>query len=249
MNKKKENNIIIIMISIIIISIIFISLVFTGIIDFTKNSSSENNINSENSTQHDLNTFLNDVTGPLGWLVVLHNFSQNANRTGINYLSSYEDKEVLVMEYIVGNKDNYNNFIVLNAVNGEKVEDDPTADMTLAYYPYDLFNNEYRKIFNEDFDVTRRIMATGSDNEYDKSTDYIYYPNRHMGANGLYVESIELIDVIYDKDTGKYTANVNMTYSERFASNIGMKDEKAEIIYSVKDGNIIMESFIVGTDL
>ncbi len=247
MDKNSENNIAKILVMIIVITMAFVVLLFSGKLDFIINKSIRNNNITEND-DHDINQFLNEMTKPLGWLVVRHTYSQYANREGINYLSFNEDKEVLTFEYIISKNENVQNFIVLNSTDDTIIESNPQEEYTKAYYPYTLFNEEYKKLFNEDFDINIRIVANNSSNEYDNSSDYVYYPNSHPGANDMYVESIELIDMKYDKDTAKYTINVNMTYSEKLASDTGMKHEKAQIIYHLNEGNIIMESFIVGTD-
>lgn len=252
MDKNKENTIVKVLIMIIVIIMVFVILLFSGKLDFIINKNIKDNINSNNNIEYadnNINDFLGELARPLGWLVVRHTYSQNANREGINYLSSNEDKEVLVFEYILLNPDNNQNFIVLNAANNEITDDEPISANTKAYYPYTLFNEEYKRLFNEDFDINTKILPDGNNNEYDNSLDYVYYPNSHPGADELYVESINLIDMKFDKDTRKYTANVNIIFSERLANDIGMKDEKAQMIYYLNDENIIMESFIVGTDL
>lgn len=239
MNSIKKKNILLGGAAIIVVTLIIVAgLIYKGKIII-------HNKENDKYEESDLTAFIDDVTEPLGWLVVLHTFSQNADRVGTDYLSLNEDKEVFVLEYILQNKDNDKNFVVLNAVDGEKIDASPRDDMTNAYYPYNLFNKEYKKFFNENFDVNKRIISTGGDSEYDKSKEYIYYPNRHMGANGLYVKKMEVVNTKYDETSNKYTASIKMTYSDRLKEDTNKESEDATLVYTINNGNIIMESFIV----
>ena len=260
MEKKNNNGVLIGTIIGLSIAIIVVGCLFyTGTISFgsnkaTSSEQSSGNPTNDNTTEKnnvnndsiDFDSFLSNVTKSLGWLVVLHNSSEFGERKNIDYLSTIEDKQVFVMEYILNNQENHKNFIVLNAVSGEKLTNaSPTDQMTIAYYPYSLFNQEYKKFFGEDFDATKRIKAPGSNNEYDKSEQYIYYSNRRPGRNGQYVSKMTVEDTKLDDTTKIYTALVNMTYSDTLSQEIGVNSEKAEITYTIENSNIILKTFII----
>ena len=242
---KKKNIIIALLTAIIILLLILITLIYS------KNTK-ENNIDNQNNSKENttdnienkdvlLTSFINDVTGPLGWLFVLSEAPESKGEKEL--LLSSNDKELFVMEYILKDENNFKDFIVLDAVTGEKIDGSPTQEVTNVYYPYNLFNEVYKKFFNTNFDVKDKIRAAGGENEYDNSDDYLYYPNRRPGRNGLSITKMNVISNNYDEQTKKYTADINMIYSERLAEQLGSKSSNAKLVYTIENGNIIMESF------
>lgn len=191
-----------------------------------------------------LDSKLKEVGSSLGWMAISSSFdNQNSGDTltpkkGVNLLKEISDKQQFTMEYILTFKDNYDKFVVLSGFNNEVIEDaSPVSDATIAYLKYDEFNKYYKELFGEDFDNSK---ASKGNTSYDK--DYVYYFNRRSGANGLYVPSINVIDVSYDN--GEYISNVKLTYSTTAAERIGVKETNATIKYTKnEDNNIIINYF------
>ena len=161
-------------------------------------------------------------------------------------LSSNENRQLFIMEYILKNEENYKNFVLIDSMTGNEISEGyPTDEFTIAYYPYKLFNIEYKKFFNEDFDVYNMKKLPNEQYKYDKSNDYVYYYNRRSDSNGKYVSNMTVEDTIYDEETKEYTSSINMIYSERLATEIGSTSGKATIIYTIVNENYILKSFIV----
>ena len=262
MEKEKNNRGVIILLTVIIVILAVLCILFaTGAITLntktSENTTKETSNSQPNTTENkeqtsennvneiDFNQFLNNITNSLSWLVVLHSSPEFGERKNIDYLSTIEDKQMFVMEYILSNQENYKNFVVISVPGGEITSDSPTNQATLAYYPYSLFNQEYKKFFDKDFDASKRIKAAGSDNKYNENEQYVYYANRRPGRNGQYVSNMTVEDTKYDENTKTYTALVNMTYSDKLAQQIGVNSEKAEITYSINNSNIILKTFII----
>ena len=117
----------------------------------------------------------------------------------------------------------------------------PSDEYVMAYYPYDLFNQEYKKYFSDNFDLDNRVVSS-LNTKYDK--DYVYFDNRHPGSNGVYVSMITSDKVEYKK--GEYIASIKATYSTRLADILDKETSNGIISYT-KDGdnNIILKSFIL----
>ena len=255
---EKSNNkgalVIGILIGIIIVLLVGIGLFATNIISFGDKSQSTNTTTDEDVSQEDnsdddnmdFNSFLSSVSGSLGHLVVIHTLPQYGERKNNDYLKNVDDRQTFVMEYILTDASSEKNFVKINGSNNQKDDSlDVRHETTIAYYPYNLFNNEYKLLFGEDFKAAERITSVGGTNEYDESENYVYYINRRAGFNGFNVSDMSVEKTIYDDTNNSYTATVNMTYSDRLSENLGVKSEKAEIVYSVSNSSIILKSFII----
>ena len=254
-DKKGKGGLVVgLLIGIIIMLVVGIGLFATNIISFNnaikdnKNTDNKNTIqeeNNENDVNVDFDSFLADVSSSLGHLVVLHSvLPQYGERKNNDYIKNIDDKQTMVMEYILKDKNNEKNFVKVSGITLQKDDSlDVRHETTIAYYPYNLFNAEYKKLFGEDFNVSTRITSVGEPNEYDKSLDYVYYINRRAGLNGMYVSDMNVDNTTKNDDS--YTITVNMTYSDRLSEKLGVKIEKAEMVCSVSNGNISLKSFIV----
>lgn len=203
----------------------------------------ENDVNFNEDEEIVLvNDKLREIGSPLGWLIIVDGISnQDENGKynvgyGRDLLSNYGYRQLFVMEYILSYNSNYDKFTVLG-MDGNIVTDIPTSDFTTAYISYDDFNEYYKTLFGEDFDIKK---ATKGNTKYDK--DYVYYENRRAGSNGVYVSMMECDSVVYEK--GEYTSNVKVTYSTRASELIGAENDTAILKYT-KDtfGNINIKSF------
>lgn len=184
-----------------------------------------------------LNDKLSEIGSSLGWIVIVDGIN-NQDDNG-NYVVTYDKdlldnidyRQLFVMEYILSNVNNYDLFTVYDT-EGNKVDDIPTSEMTMAYIKYDDFNSYYKDLFGENFNIN-----TSSVN-YEK----VYYDNRRAGSNGVYVSMIQGNSIEYND--GIYKANVNVTYSTRASELIGTSEDTAMIEYT-KDinGSILLRSF------
>ena len=189
-----------------------------------------------------LNNKLTQVGSSLGWIIIVDGIN-NQDNDG-KYIISFEEdlfdnykyRQFFVMEYILSNSSNYDKFIVLD-MEGNLTNDMPTSDFTSAYLEYDEYNNYYKSLFGEDFDMSK---AKKGNTSYD--SEYVYYDNRRAGSNGVYVPMIQASGVTYND--GVYTANVKVTYSTRASELVGVSGDTAIIEYT-KDinDNIILKSF------
>ena len=189
-----------------------------------------------------LNNKLTEVGSPLGWIIIVDGIN-NQDRNG-NYIISFEDnlfdnykyRQLFVMEYILSNSSNYDKFIVLD-MDGTVIEEIPTSDFTLAYIEYEEYNDYYKSLFGEDFDIDKSMKGN---TKYDNT--HVYYENRRAGSNGVYVSMIQANEVEYNKEN--YIANVIVTYSTRASELVGASEDNAIIEYT-KDinNNIVFKSF------
>jgi len=191
-----------------------------------------------------LNNKLAEVGSSLGWVAIVDGIN-NQDRNG-NYVvtleedlfSEYEYRQLFVMEYILSNTSNYDKFDVLD-MNGNEVDDDPTSEFTMAYLDYNDYNEYYKSLFGEDFDINK---AKNGNSSYDST--HVYYDNRRAGSNGVYVSMIQASDVDYDD--GVYSGTATVTYSTRASELVGNGVDTAVIEYT-KDinENIILKSFVL----
>lgn len=200
-------------------------------------------INTEEELNN-INSKLSDVGSPLGWLIIVDGINNqdsdgNYNVTyGKDLLYVYENRQLFVMEYILSYESNYDKFIVLDQ-NGKELDGIPVDDFTLAYLDYDTFNDYYKVLFGDDFDLNNSLKGNTS---YDD--EYVYYDNRRAGANGVYVSMITADDIEYIDE--QYVASVTVTYSTRASELVNCKEDYGTISYT-KDinGNINLKSFIL----
>lgn len=180
--------------------------------------------------------FDNMVSFPLSSLVVSTYRREGAIPKNFNFFSSVENKQLFVMECILNNPANDKNFVL-------GLGDYPTSDDAVAYYPYDLFNNVYKQLFNKDFDVSKRVL--GGIDLYDKSSSYVYYIKWRGGNNGVLIDDFHIKKIMFDNKLGKYVASLELVYSDRFRMLTGIESDQAEFIYSIIDDRIVSESFII----
>ncbi len=161
----------------------------------------------------------------------------------VNILDKVSNRQLLIMENIISDGDILS-FVVLGS-DGKTVlsSSDVTGDATYAYYPYDKFNVEYKKLFGEDFD-RRKAKTSGNDNEYDNNSDYVYYENRRSGANGLSGDVV--IDKIgYDSDGDCLKAEMTVNYSARMSDNLGYSSDDMVLEYKKDKDNRVIKSLVV----
>lgn len=203
---------------------------------FNEKESNEKELNEEDEKEK-LNNKIKDIKSSLSLITILTSIDKyNAGGDYItkknkNLLEHSASKQLFVIEQITTNKENYQNFIILNT-NGEldKEITNPNEMATFAYYPYNLFIKEYEKYFEDAFQIENR-KTSNLNNIYDKDKNYIYYENRKDGLNGLYISEIT-IDSINQVSSNKYQANLILNYSERLSDMLGVKSENAELIYN-----------------
>ena len=181
----------------------------------------------------------------LGLLVIVNgidNQDVNGNLV-ISYnqdlFDMYKYRQLFVMEYILNDIANYSKFLVLSAFDFSLTQDEPTGDFTLAYIEYDEFNNYYKLLFGEDFDMSN---SKKGNTIYDET--HVYYENRRSGMNGVYASSM----IVNSDDcvNNECVMNVSIGYSDRASELIGKNLVNANIEYT-KDsgGNIVFESFVL----
>ena len=203
-------------------------------VDLDNNKTKDNNsIKEDNSDFNEtieteyLNNKLEEIKSSLGFIAIITSIDKyNAGGDYItkknkNLLEETSDKQLFVMEQIITNKENYKNFIILNTI-GEVDKEimDPVTETTTAYYPYNLFITEYKKYFNDTFQIENRKVSN-LNNTYDKDENYIYYENRKAGLNGLSITKIT-INSISQNNSNQYQANITLHYSERLSNMLGV---------------------------
>lgn len=228
------------------IVILILVIILGGFIIFQN----DNKFNEEEEKQY-LEEELNELTKSLGWITIVSSF-ENYNIGGEyepirnkNLIEKTEDKQLFIMEKILENKENESKFIIINS-NTEQEESGllPTEDATIAYYPYEEFNVEYKKYFNQDLKV-EETKKSGLNLTYDNNPNYVYYENKRSGVNGQYVEKIAIDSIKYDKQSKNNIAEVTITYSKAQTEKTGYNSDKAEIQYKKQGKNIILESLII----
>ncbi len=274
MENKNNKNLIIVLIIIILVLITIIGLLLTGIIKINRpnNNNNNNNITLEKTEQMDntkLQNFINDYTNSFTSILLVNGTWQDGDKNeneliikkNTNYLEKEEDKQLFVMENIAKDENNNKNFIIFNSF-GEINKDETCVrcDATPAYYPYNLFNIEFKKVFNRDFDMSKKATSEYSkvpkDDDssidyskaeiikYENSNDYVY--NNYPDTGGAYdIQNIQVISSSYDNQTKKYTANLNLIYSDRLKGLCGVDSNSAKLVYTIVNDNIILESFTV----
>lgn len=203
------------------------------------------------SEKESFNNDLESIEKNLGLLVILnsvHNYNDGGKYEpdkGKNLIGDVSDKQLFVMEQILLNTSNYSKFVILDTEGKEEISGvTPSDEYILAYYPYDLFNIEYKKYFNDNFDIDNRIKSN-INTKYDNDDNYIYYENKKLGLNGVGITKMEVNDISYDDKSNVYTSNVKINYTDR-AKNLLNVDSHDGIIKYVRDkDNLYLVSFEV----
>ena len=189
---------------------------------------------------------LAEIGTPLGWLIITDGIDhQNEDGTkynisyGTDLLKEYSNRQLFTMEYILSTKNENDKFILLSGFDNNKIEGEPTDDYTLAYLDYNTFNKYYKDLFGEDFDLNKQDKGNTN---YDK--EYVYYRNRRAGSNNVYVPIIKATSVKYKNN--KYIANIEVTYSTRASSLIGVPKSNGTITYTKNiNNNILLKTFTI----
>ena len=255
MKKKKNNNT-----GVIIITIIIIILGLLGAYLWESSSSTNQNTTNkegvntttknfdETEEREALSQNIEEIKTSLGFITILTSIDKyNAGgdyvtKKDINLLETPQEKQLFIMEQILKNKENDKNFIILD-MNGEidKETTSPTTEGSTAYYPTNLFKQEYEKYFKDTFSLEKRQVSTFN-NKYDQDSNYIYYNNRRPGLNGLSVTGIT-IDKIEKNTEDNFKADINIHYNERTSSMLGVSSEEASLIYKRNGETIQIETF------
>ena len=189
---------------------------------------------------------LAEIGTPLGWLIITDGIDhQNEDGTkynisyGTDLLKEYSNRQLFTMEYILSTKNENDKFILLSSFDNNKIEGEPTDYYTLAYLDYNTFNKYYKDLFGEDFDLNKQDKGNTN---YDK--EYVYYRNRRAGSNNVYVPIIKATSVEYKNN--KYIANIEVTYSTRASSLIGVPKSNGTITYTKNiNNNILLKTFTI----
>lgn len=217
-----------------------------------KDTDVNNNVNTNINTEDEktlLSKDLEDIYSNLGFLVILdavHNYNDGGKyeaAKGENFIGNTSNKQLFVMQQILKDENNNNNFIILDSegkTSNEKIS--PSDGYVMAYYPYDLFNQEYKKYFSDDFDIDNRVVSN-LNTKYDKDKKYVYYENKKQGLNGVNVTSIDITSVSYDSTTKTYTSSVKINYSDRARELMKIDSSDGTIKYTRGNNNLYLESF------
>lgn len=258
MKKKKSNKILTFTIVVAILALLFVGFlefkdeIKEKIDEIKINKNKENTNFNEQDEIFKLTPKLDDIYSQLGWTAIITSF-ENYNAGGNyevtknkNLIEKEEDKQLLVMEYILSNKDNNSNFIIVGQ-DGTKINDTviyPNDNTISAYYPYDLFNKEYKKLFSKSFNQNKRKISTDN-NAYDKNSKYVYYHNKRGGLNGQYVEKMTIDKIEYDYVNNNYKSTLNIKYSQRQIDQSKVTNDQATLTYKWNNNNIDLISFVI----
>lgn len=192
-----------------------------------------------------LNGTLSEVASPLGWLIIIDALS-NQNEDGsynISYetdlLKDYYNRQLFTMGYILLYQNNYDKFTVLSKLSNELIEKSPTDNSVKAYLDYNTFNEFYKRLFGDNFDLKKAKQGNTS---YDKN--YVYYDNRKNESNNIYVPMITCNNLEYKNN--EYISSVTITYSTAASDLIGAVTSTGIITYSKDiDNNILFRTFMI----
>lgn len=253
MKKRQKSNmgVMVIAISIVLLGILGYYLLKENKLNQNANQGNDTNLKfNEVEEKEKLDQNIKEIDNGLGLIAILTSIDKyNAGgdyitKKNINLLQDTKDKQLFVMEQLVSNQDNYQDFIILNMNNEvEKEKISPTTDATTAYYPYDLFEKEYNKYFDDKFDLNKRKVSN-LETIYDNDQNYIYYENRRAGINGLSLKEIT-IEKITKTSSNQYKANITLHYNQRLSELLGVNDEKGELVYTKNNDNIKLISFLL----
>ena len=192
---------------------------------------------------------LTDIKQSLSYIIIKTYIENNNNensyniQSNINLLKRIDNRQLFIMEEIIKAQKNNNNFIALSS-DGKEITDkfSPTDEMITVYYPYDLFNVEYKKYFNEDFNKNEAKISS-YENDYDKG-NYVYYNGIRPGTNGLYIDTITINNINTD-NTNEFTVDITLNYSQRASSEFRINSNEASLSYERNNDNLILKSLII----
>ena len=160
-----------------------------------------------------------------------------------NFIGNTSNRQIFVMQQILKDENNNSNFIILDSEGKDSNEKmSPSDEYVMAYYPYDLFNQEYKKYFSDNFDIDNRVVSS-LNTKYDKDKKYVYYENKKIGLNGINVTSMDITSVSYDSNTKTYTSFVKINYSDRASELMKIDSSNGIIKYTRSNNNLYLESF------
>lgn len=244
MKKKNQNNAGFLVALLLII--LAGAVIFALETNYFKNQDYKENKFDEIKEKENLENVLDNYNTPLSSLIV-KTIVDKYNKSGkyeimknTDLFSIEGNKQFFVSEYLV--ETNKNVFIVLNGFNNE-VDNTatPTDDATIAYSKIDDFNKAYKEIFDEEFKISKKEVSA-SNNEYDKSNEYVYYNNKRIGTNGMKA-NITLNNITYENDT--YKANVTISYSDRLKEVLNYETDTAVLSYEKNDEKIYLTEFTI----
>lgn len=190
-----------------------------------------------------------DFCSNLGFLVILdavHNYNDGGNyeaAKGENFIGNTSNRQLFVMQQILKDENNNSNFIILDSEGKDSNEKmSPSDEYVMAYYPYDLFNQEYKKYFSDNFDIDNRVVSS-LNTKYDKDKKYVYYENKKIGLNGINVTSMDITSISYDSSSKIYTSSVKINYSDRARELMKIDSSNGIIKYTRSNNNLYLESF------
>ena len=205
----------------------------------------KNDENSENNSVEnvDINNFINKYTSVLGWNYIISKRKEVSGQIGNkeDMLSSIANRQLIVGEYVSSIQDNESKFIVFNDVDGSKIDSaDLHHETSIAFYPYEDFNMEYKKIFGVDFEIAKQEFPK-SDNRYVDRTKYVYYLNYRAGSNGIYAKKMST----YENECigSNCSVKVKIIFSDRFKDEFGFDTTDALITYHITNNLIALDSF------
>lgn len=246
--KKKNNTLVIVLMLVIIFLLVgFYILFLTDTISFNNNNinnkEDNNSMNNENIEVSNINDFINEYYSVLGWNYIVSKRKEINGQINKNedILSSISNRQLIIGEYISSNQNNESKFIVFNGIDGSKIDSNNLhSETSIAFYPYEDFNIEYKKMFGEDFDISKQEIVK-SDKEYLDYTKYVYYINYRAGSNGIYVKEMSTYD--NKCDNNNCSVKVKMLFSDRFKEEFGFNTSNALINYHIKNNLIALDSF------
>ncbi len=221
----------------IIISIVIVIAIVIGVIIIKPN-----NIDVE-SEKENLKSYLDDISYALGITGLADHYDGNFFYQ-TDLFKDYSLRQLFTMEYILHDTNNYDKFIVLNTTSLEKDDNlSPVENETLAYLDYETFNEIYKKLFGEDYDVGKREISYARVATYDIGGKYVYY--RNTRTDGMYVENYEIKDIKFDKKESLYTATLDVNYSDDVQKILGNTKQQAKIQYHKVSDNIVLDSYML----
>lgn len=171
------------------------------------------------------NNIFNDYRGELGWIAIVSIISKIDN---IDLFSDSYYRNLFVMENIIKNEGGLKNFLEVTPKN---------APCCLYYYSYDKFVDFYTGIFNEKYSDEADVIEGNNYVAYD------YY--RRFGANGVYAENINVVEIVKENDV--YIASVEIFYTEESKRIINDSKISATIKYIKENGKIVFKGFIINS--
>ena len=262
----------VILVTIIIVLLVIIALLLIGfekkskLAKITGIDDTKTNITNKTVDIQKVQTFLNNYSNSFSAIFKANSVFNEGSKLTIskntNYLDKEENKQLFIMTKIDNDEEkiNHKNFIIFNSIGEiDKTETCTKCDGSTAYYPYNLFNVEFMKVFNRNFDTTKKAISDyGTSNsedsdidyskseivKYEKSNDYVFY-NASIGGYNIEISKIEVLNSNYNSTNQNFTSDLKLTYNDAVKEVSGVTNDNAKITYKVVNDNIILESFMI----